>query len=79
LQVHLVSFSIVSLRPFDVDAWVASGGTNLTYTGKSEKPVPWQAGYKDTVAVPVGYTVKVAGAWACVVRARPRWKGGGAL
>lgn len=58
-QVHLVSFSIDSLRPFDVDAWVASGGANLTYTGPKEKPVPWQQGFKDTVAVPVGYAVKV--------------------
>jgi spore coat protein A len=57
MHVHLVTFETEGDRPFDVDAYLATG--ELVYTGALRPPAAHEAGPRDVVKVPPGSATRV--------------------
>ena len=56
-HVHLISFQTLGYAPFDVDGYLRTGV--VTETGPLVPPDPWQQGWKDVVATPLGSVTKI--------------------
>jgi spore coat protein A len=59
MHVHLVEYQVLDRRPFDVDLYIASNGTRLSFTGPRIPPDPNEMGWKDTVRANPGQATRI--------------------
>ena len=57
IHLHLVRFQVLDRRPFDVAAYKKT--KELKFTGPPQQPEPNLQGWKDTVCVPPGMTLRI--------------------
>ena len=59
MHVHLVEYQVLDRQPFDVDLYIASNGTQLSFTGPRIPPDPNEMGWKDTVRANPGQATRI--------------------
>jgi len=59
VHVHLVEYQVLDRQPFDVDLYIASNGTQLSFTGPRIPPDPNEMGWKDTVRANPGQATRI--------------------
>jgi spore coat protein A, manganese oxidase len=59
MHIHLVNWQIISRQPFDSQAYIDSGGSNLVYLGPLRGPDPNERGWKETVRMNPDEVIRV--------------------
>ena len=59
MHVHLVEYQVLDRQPFDADLYIASNGTQLSFTGPRIPPDPNEMGWKDTVRANPGQATRI--------------------
>jgi spore coat protein A, manganese oxidase len=59
MHVHLVEYQVLDRQLFNVDLYIASNGTQLSFTGPRIPPDPNEMGWKDTVRANPGQATRI--------------------
>jgi spore coat protein A len=59
MHVHLVQYQVLDRQNFDVNLYIASNGTQLSFTGPRVAPDPNEMGWKDTVRANPGQATRI--------------------